>query len=605
MRNTLKIILVGIILLSFITTIYPIKTCQASATTIYVDDSGGANYTTIQEAITAANTGDTIYVYSGTYNENVEITKSLTLTGQSSSNTYIIGLASNKNTIKITADNVVVSGFKIDNNAGKSSDWNCIFLQSNSGCTIDSNLVENGENGIYILSSSSNTINGNTIQNCNQKGIRLSGSDGNTIYDNIVQQNGDGIYLTFSDTNEIHENDILSNGYGLNLASSNSNTIYKNDFDDNSNGHAYDTGTNSWSKSDQGNYWDDYNKKDEDGDGKGDVPYDISGGSNQDSYPLGDFSEGAVATIVSITPNPATVGQTVSFNGHGTTDVGIISDWIWTSNIDGTLSQSEDFISSTLSQGTHTIKFKVKDNDQWSEYATSTLTINHQSDDDDDTGNQKPTATIVKPSTSATVTVNQGESVEFQGYATPSEGMITEYSWRSSEDGIIGTTSSFTKSSLSVGIHTIYFKAKDSNGWSDEVSSGLAILENSGSNPTNNAPTADAGGPYTGYEGFTIVFDGSGSTTDTTITTYEWDFGDGETGSGYKLSHTYTTSGNYTVTLTITDDSGLSHTDTTTATVTSEENTTGDTSTDENTPGFEIIIIFIAITVLLFSKKRK
>ena len=39
--------------------------------TIYVDDDGGTDYSTIQDAINAAENGDTIYVYSGKYNEKI------------------------------------------------------------------------------------------------------------------------------------------------------------------------------------------------------------------------------------------------------------------------------------------------------------------------------------------------------------------------------------------------------------------------------------------------------------------------------------------------------------------------------------------------------
>ena len=44
-----------------------------SAKTWYVDDSGGADFTRIQDAIDAATDGDTIIVREGTYNENVAI----------------------------------------------------------------------------------------------------------------------------------------------------------------------------------------------------------------------------------------------------------------------------------------------------------------------------------------------------------------------------------------------------------------------------------------------------------------------------------------------------------------------------------------------------
>ena len=61
----------------------------------------------------------------------------------------------------------------------------------------------------------------------------------------------------------------------------------------------------------------------------------------------------------------------------------------------------------------------------------------------------------------------------------------------------------------------------------------------------------------------TITFDASSSSdTDGTIITYVWDFGDGETSSNKNPTHTYRQEGSYTVTLTVTDDDGL--TDTTT-----------------------------------------
>jgi pectin methylesterase-like acyl-CoA thioesterase len=40
--------------------------------THYVDDGGGAEYTLIQDAVNAAQNGDTIFIYNGTYNESVE-----------------------------------------------------------------------------------------------------------------------------------------------------------------------------------------------------------------------------------------------------------------------------------------------------------------------------------------------------------------------------------------------------------------------------------------------------------------------------------------------------------------------------------------------------
>src|SRR5690606_9167475 len=57
-----------------------------------------------------------------------------------------------------------------------------------------------------------------------------------------------------------------------------------------------------------------------------------------------------------------------------------------------------------------------------------------------------------------------------------------------------------------------------------------------------------------------LLFDASASTDDGTIVRYDWAFGDGETATGRTSWHTYYLAGTYQVTLTVTDDRGLSTT---------------------------------------------
>lgn len=82
-----------------------------------------------------------------------------------------------------------------------------------------------------------------------------------------------------------------------------------------------------------------------------------------------------------------------------------------------------------------------------------------------------------------------------------------------------------------------------------------------------DSPVADADGPYGGLGGMAIQFDGTGSSDDVGIARYEWDFGDGTTGTGSQPSHTYQDIGTFEVTLTVYDQAGHAGTDTTTVEV--------------------------------------
>ena len=80
---------------------------------LYVGGSGPGNYTTIQSAIDEASNGDTIFVYSGYYEESVKINKSVELFGEDKNNT-IISSNDRKFVVDVDeADNFKIHGFKI------------------------------------------------------------------------------------------------------------------------------------------------------------------------------------------------------------------------------------------------------------------------------------------------------------------------------------------------------------------------------------------------------------------------------------------------------------------------------------------------------------
>jgi PKD repeat protein len=84
----------------------------------------------------------------------------------------------------------------------------------------------------------------------------------------------------------------------------------------------------------------------------------------------------------------------------------------------------------------------------------------------------------------------------------------------------------------------------------------------------NHPPTAHAGGPYAGVRGQSIALSGAGSSDpDGDVLTYDWTFGDGSTGAGVSPTHAYASVGTFTVSLTVSDGQGGSHTATTTTTI--------------------------------------
>jgi PKD repeat protein len=106
------------------------------------------------------------------------------------------------------------------------------------------------------------------------------------------------------------------------------------------------------------------------------------------------------------------------------------------------------------------------------------------------------------------------------------------------------------------------------NGEVASVVSGSNIFVDKDSKTCNldvpdSPPHSNPGGPYSGNEGSDISFNGSGSTY---ASTYSWNFGDGQTGTGVSPTHRYALRGTYMVSLTVTNSIG-NHTASTTATI--------------------------------------
>ncbi len=233
-KNVTKMITLGIFILFFSTNIImttgTVGVEQApqlnfDGNTLYVGGDGPGNYSSIQDAIDAASHGDTVFVYSGTYYENVIVDKILNIFGENKESTIIDG-GGIGNVVNISSDSVVLEGFTIQN-AGSTYliDW----VGGSFG------IYAFADSGIYVLSDN-NHIRGNIIKDNPYHGIHLhSYADYNVISNNIITNTpgyiDNGIVLQFSSYNVISNNSIINNSlHGIHLLQNcNNNIIREND----------------------------------------------------------------------------------------------------------------------------------------------------------------------------------------------------------------------------------------------------------------------------------------------------------------------------------------------------------------------------------------
>ncbi len=240
-------------------------------------------------------------------------------------------------------------------------------------------------------------------------------------------------------------------------------------------------------------------------------------------------------------PYSALTGETVSFSASATDPEGdAIVSLHWAFG-DGTEAEGQQVTHVYGAAGTYTVSLFVTDDRGATGHAETLCQI--------EVPNRPPLADAGGPYLGFV-----GTPVEFDGsnsYDPDDDPMTFTWNFGDSSPAQGGIQVSHTY--LQAGSYTATLSVDDGRGGLDSAQVDVLIY------PPNQAPDASFSVYGDFFRWTTLVFDASTSSDPDghDIVSYEWDFGDGLHTTGTIVSHAYAESGNYTVTLTVTDSFGM------------------------------------------------
>jgi PKD repeat protein len=246
--------------------------------------------------------------------------------------------------------------------------------------------------------------------------------------------------------------------------------------------------------------------------------------------------------------------NTVTINGSGVDpDGGAIVSYLWTQESgpggSATLTgdTTENLVASDLLAGDYVFRLTVTDDENTTGFDDVTITVVPEP------GNEAPVAIASGTPLTGTAPL----LVSFMGSSSTDDVAVTTYLW-DFQDGNTSAEADPTHTFTTAGTFDVLLTVTDAGSLTDTATVTVVV-----SAAANEAPVAVATGtPLTGTAPLLVSFMGSDSTDDVEVTSYLWDFQDGNTSTEADPSNTFTTAGTYNVLLTVTDAEGLTDNET-------------------------------------------